>query len=105
MMDYGSGEVIEHRLQHQDGEARTFYVNLPAPVRVGMEAAGHAQWFEQMLASQGSRARMPKEFAYQWIRTNIRKWYNGWGQVNKARCCVPTGACLGHYARGTSDVD
>lgn len=53
MMDCGTGEVIERRLQHEDGEARAFYAGLPAPVRVGMEAAGHAQWFEQMLAEQG----------------------------------------------------
>ena len=53
MMDYQTGEVIERRLQHEDGEARTFYAALPAPARVGMEATGHAHWFERMLAEQG----------------------------------------------------
>lgn len=53
MMESASGEIIERRLQHEDGEARTFYAALPAPVRVGMEATGHAQWFELMLAEQG----------------------------------------------------
>ena len=53
MMDYGTGEVIERRLQHEGGEARAFYAGLPAPARVGMEATGHAQGFEQMLAEQG----------------------------------------------------
>ena len=53
MMDYGTGELIERRLQHEDGEARAFYAGLAAPARVGMEATGHAQWFEQMLAEQG----------------------------------------------------
>ena len=53
MMDYRTGELIERRLQHEDGEARAFYGGLPAPVRVGMEATGHAKWFEQMLAEQG----------------------------------------------------
>jgi transposase len=53
MMDCGTGEVMERRLQHENGETRAFYAGLPAPVRVGMEATGHAQWFEQMLAEQG----------------------------------------------------
>jgi transposase len=53
MMDHGTGEVIERRLQHEDGEARAFYAALPPPARVGMQATGHAQWFERMLAEQG----------------------------------------------------
>jgi hypothetical protein len=31
MMDYGTGEVIERRLQHEEGEARAFYADRPAP--------------------------------------------------------------------------
>ena len=50
MTDYGTGEIIEPRLQHKDGEARAFYADLPAPARVGIEATGHAQWFERRLA-------------------------------------------------------
>ena len=40
-------------MQHENSEAPAFYAGLPAPVRVGMEATGHAQWFEQMLTEQG----------------------------------------------------
>jgi len=53
MMDTETGELVERRLEHENGEARAFYARLPKPVRVGMEATGYAQWFERMLAEQG----------------------------------------------------
>jgi transposase len=53
MLDTQTGEVIERRLEHESGEARTFYAALPTPARVGMEATGYAHWFERMLAEQG----------------------------------------------------
>ena len=49
MLDPQTGEVIERRLEHENGEARRFYAGLPTPARVGMEATGYAQWFERML--------------------------------------------------------
>ena len=52
MMDTETGELVERRLEHANGEARSFYASLPKPVLVGMEATGHAQWFERMLAEQ-----------------------------------------------------
>lgn len=45
--------MVEQRLEHENGEARTFYAQLPKPVRVGIEATGYTQWFEQMLAELG----------------------------------------------------
>ena len=48
-----SGEVIEKRLEHENGEARAFYAGLPAPARVGIEATGHTWWFERMLGELG----------------------------------------------------
>lgn len=53
MTDTTTGEIIERRLEHASGEARTFYAALPGAARVGMEATGYAQWFERMLAEQG----------------------------------------------------
>jgi len=53
MMDTETGELVERRLEHENGEAQAFYVGLPKPARVGMEATGYAQWFERMLAEQG----------------------------------------------------
>ena len=53
MMDTETGDLVERRLEHENGEAREFYARLPKTVRVGMEATGYAQWFERMLAEQG----------------------------------------------------
>lgn len=48
-----TGELWEGRLEHESGEARRFYQGLRGPVRVGMEAVGNSQWFEQLLAELG----------------------------------------------------
>lgn len=53
MLDSDTGEVTERRLEHEDGEARAFYSALVGRVRVGIEATGHTQWFEAMLAELG----------------------------------------------------
>jgi transposase len=50
-VDEETGECGERRLQHPE-EAQQFYRELHArgeTVRVGMEASGHAQWFERLL--------------------------------------------------------
>src|SRR3989440_10516988 len=46
-----TGELSERRLSHRE-EAEQFYRNLKGrglTVRVGMEASGHARWFERLL--------------------------------------------------------
>jgi transposase len=51
-VDTDTGELQERRLQHRE-EAEKFYRDLAAQgmkVRVGMEASGHARWFERLLA-------------------------------------------------------
>jgi transposase len=51
-VDTESGELQERALQHRE-EAEKFYRELAAQglkVRVGMEASGHARWFERLLA-------------------------------------------------------
>src|ERR1700730_11337406 len=54
MVDTETGEASEGRLGREQGEARRFYEALRGqPVRVGMEAMGNSQWFEQMLAEMG----------------------------------------------------
>src|SRR6516162_1336427 len=48
-----TGECSEKQLRHSDGEAEKFYRDLKAKgveVRVGIEATGHARWFEHLLA-------------------------------------------------------
>jgi transposase len=50
-VDTETGELQERRLQHRE-EAEKFYRHLAAQgmkVRVGMEASGHARWFERLL--------------------------------------------------------
>jgi hypothetical protein len=49
MLDPTTGEVIERRLEHENGEAKKFYATLPSPARVGMEATCDAQSFERTL--------------------------------------------------------
>ncbi len=53
MLEQETGEWIERRLEHENGEARAFYAALSSPVRVGIEATGHTRWFERMLAELG----------------------------------------------------
>src|ERR1700719_3525639 len=51
-VDKDTGEFQEKRLAHRE-EAEKFYRDLAAAaqqVRVGMEASGHARWFERLLA-------------------------------------------------------
>jgi hypothetical protein len=52
LVDTETGELQERRLQHRE-EAEKFYRDLGAQgasERVGMEASGHARWFERLLA-------------------------------------------------------
>lgn len=52
-LDTETGETGERRLNHSDGEAERFYRDLQrrqVRVRAGMEATGHARWFERLLA-------------------------------------------------------
>lgn len=53
MLDDETGEWIERRLEHENGEARVFYATLTGPVRVGIESTGHTRWFERMLRELG----------------------------------------------------
>jgi hypothetical protein len=48
-----TGELVEHRLEHEGEAVRQFYAALPAGARIGIEATGHAQWFERLLAELG----------------------------------------------------
>jgi len=55
-VDSETGETGERRLLHKDGEAERFYRDLKLrgiSVRVGIEATGHARWFERLLAELG----------------------------------------------------
>jgi transposase len=53
MLDLETGEMIERRLMHENGEAKAFYESLTGPVVVGIEASGNTHWFESLLARCG----------------------------------------------------
>jgi len=53
MLDEETGELVERRLEHSNGEAKEFYTKLSGPVRVGIEATGHTRWFERLLTELG----------------------------------------------------
>jgi transposase len=53
MLDEATGEMVEQRLEHENGEAQKFYAQLPKPARVGVEATGYMQWFEQLMVELG----------------------------------------------------
>ena len=53
MLDTETGEPIERRVEHANGEAPGFYASLEGPVRVGIEATGHTRWFDRLLAELG----------------------------------------------------
>ena len=53
MLDKGTGEVKVMRLEHENGEAKKFYVSLPKGARVGIEATGATQWFERLMGECG----------------------------------------------------
>ena len=55
-VDLETGETGERQLLHKDGEAERFYRDLKLrgiSVRVGIEATGHARWFERLLVELG----------------------------------------------------
>jgi transposase len=55
-VDTETGETEERQLKHSGGEAARFYRELKEKgfsVRVGMEATGHARWFERLLWELG----------------------------------------------------
>jgi transposase len=52
IFDNQTQEVRQLRLGHPQ-QAEEFYRALPAPARIGMEAGGHSQWFERLLAEFG----------------------------------------------------
>lgn len=53
LLDKDTGEQVERRLEHGNGEVQKFYAQLRKPARVGVEATGYLQWFEQLLGELG----------------------------------------------------
>lgn len=52
-LDNTTGEIVQKKLQHSNGEAERFYSKLPKPTRIGIEATGNSQWFIDLLLRLG----------------------------------------------------
>jgi transposase len=76
LVDSDSGEFQERQLQHRE-EAEKFYRELAAQgqkVRVGMEASGHARWFERLLAELNCGDGVTKHRVIDWAsRSSSRR--------------------------------
>src|SRR3989442_11836486 len=53
MVETDTGERVTRRLEHENGEARTFYASLPKPSLIGMEATACRQGFGGLVAELG----------------------------------------------------
>jgi transposase len=49
MLDGDTGEVVEWSLAHDGETVREFYVSIPGPAVVGIEATGSMRWVLQLL--------------------------------------------------------
>ena len=55
MVDTETGETMQRRLLHGDGEAQRFYESLTGEVVVGIETSGNTLWFERLLEKLGHK--------------------------------------------------
>src|SRR5438876_668568 len=53
VLDTGTGEVSERRLDHDGMAVEEFYAALPRPVTVGIESTGYAVWFHALMQRLG----------------------------------------------------
>jgi transposase len=53
LLDTETGQVVERRLEHENGEAKRFYEGLKERALVGIESTGYALWFAALLAELG----------------------------------------------------
>jgi transposase len=53
MLDTETGEVVEKKLEHENGEAKRFYEGMKGPALVGIETTGDTRWFAEMLQELG----------------------------------------------------
>jgi transposase len=53
ILEYSTGEMVERKLVHGNGEAERFYRSLPVPSLIGLESCGNSQWFVELLERLG----------------------------------------------------
>src|SRR6202158_4461419 len=52
-LEYSTGEMVERKLVHGNGEAERFYRSLPVPSLIGLESCGNSQWCVEWLERLG----------------------------------------------------
>ena len=75
-VDTETGDYGEQRLGHPD-EAETFYRGLAGhgkKVRVGMEASGHARWFERLLEERPGTSAKWTTASWCWLSRLANSW-------------------------------
>ena len=73
MLDTETGEVVEKRLGHEDGEAKRFYEGLKEPALVGIETMGYTRWFAEMLQELGHELVVGEAAKIRAMRTRKQK--------------------------------
>ena len=58
MLDTTTGEVATLTLPHEGNQVREFYLRLPRPVLVGIEAGGSMPWFLNLMEELGIECRV-----------------------------------------------
>jgi transposase len=56
--DTETGEFVERKLSHADGQAERFYRELGEPALIGIEATGNSQWFLDLVHQLGYEVRV-----------------------------------------------
>ena len=105
MLSPTNGEVIERRLEHENGEAQKFYATLPSPARVGMEATCDAQWFAKVLREHHPRTLDRNDLR----RRSVPPWCGSRRRTPAmpyifSTCCSPTGFLGSGYHRRRSGI-
>jgi transposase len=53
IFDSATGEIVERKLVHGNGEPEGLYRSLPVPSLIGIESCGNSQWFLELLERLG----------------------------------------------------
>jgi len=100
-----TGEYDERELNHSDGEAERFYRELKergVSVRVGMEATGHARWFERLLAELGFATRSTARPCLARVKSALEMNNT---QIGHVACCKEEIQLLGSFGEQQDKID
>ena len=73
MLDRETGVVVEKTLKHKGEAVREFYVSIPPPVVVGIEATGSMGWFLRLMEELAIECRVGHPTAIRKAETRRQK--------------------------------